>query len=1350
MAEERATVLNSAEENWLLASRHYTEHALLLESELSQSVQSCETLQAAVIQSIKNVLHSNTGSTEPERAHLPLSYSFLTLADLRSQQSTPVCSHLNWSTSRYEQWAHEGRKAVPGQKELPRAHLILMGYLTNEGQVQPGCKSAFDGSLYVRDRTGVVACEMLEFSLERLGHLFLFTNWAYIPSQYTHARPGGYLEIYAAPVHVIPPTLPVTLQLEGKVLGEPETTTAISVQSATRLLQNRSLSGKTLFTLVGELCRVSSILKIRDRAMFFLFLKDFSSDVSLPVLVQSPEKLCWFHALRSGNHYVLTNIQALRLKLSRCRVFTVSSASQLQPYDKNRVSVHEPNISLGSGARPACEVHLPPSVEASTPQSSMQDSSSLELLADEPASSIKTSKMLTFKGTITKVLNGPAGLYELDGSICLCVAHQPILQNGRALRPGAVVELEDVHLQQKPSSHYPLIVLCCCLRSVIRVSDFSRLCTTYQPFNAATNIYSQLLMMYHLDLPGYLWMVSAIESLLQKLCPNLMDQHDLLAYSDVPGMVERCLEPYLALLPATNDGHRDIMQELVDEEHHCPLVEYQSLKSPCHIPSISELLSMAKRRSWELLPVSKIIPHAEACYMTSPELNRALAWSFHRLLADDFNTKPVVIGVLRASSRSGFLLLQDETGCLPCKILRRTEDEESQFWATDNLGYILQVENYQLVVERLVQSNFPSWEQLRNKEYIKETNCRVYIQFFIDDAETLDEPSTSSQKETTYPIPVESGEPSRSSKNEGDMNPVREPQKVDQDADSSMGPPKAKSARIQEKGHITRSIIPGHVSGQQCVTRLFIVLHKEGLLLRNCPLSQRSNVPRGQNQGGCAKAELQLSFYALSAWIGEPCLWSHLDSVKGIPEIEAAEQDWDENTPFQKVKLLFLGKAIRWSDVLHAGGIYRIVVPQETDVGVLECSNNSCIPLSTQHQLRSICPPSLRVQDRWRLQYVASLSDVTNQQKVHAALASMRARCSPIAKILSSSATDTLVSFCCEVLGRSVCESDRNSRSIATQRTRRSHDVFLPWDLSIKVTVKDPSDASCSMDVYMDLALAPYPLGLLPGAKVYFENLQMVISRAKKVYCKYLVCSSFTLLSFMPDEQQRLLLPHPEISPISSIPLVLFIKLMSKSETPHKGRSTCRVTSVISLSLRWVCAICTAIFKQGRCTQNLPPCPSRSGVFQAKAKIVVEDGSSEALVLCRNQLVMSLLRLSSSQWDGVQQHVLGLGEAYVQQWGRSAELRDEELTEDFFTHVLKMLCNSNNVCRPILLTFEPERRAAQSGQSDSRQMRRFTHRDQEYVTTLHPQLSLICLDLQEVDYRALSHVCSDRIEQNRL
>lgn len=39
-------------------------------------------------------------------------------------------------------------------------------------------------------------------------------------------------------------------------------------------------------------------------------------------------------------------------------------------------------------------------------------------------------------------------------------------------------------------------------------------------------------------------------------------------------------------------------------------------------------------------------------------------------------------------------------------------------------GSLLQVENYQLVVERFIQSDFPSWEQLANPEYVREKKSR--------------------------------------------------------------------------------------------------------------------------------------------------------------------------------------------------------------------------------------------------------------------------------------------------------------------------------------------------------------------------------------------------------------------------------------------------------------------------------------------------------------------------------------------------------------------------------------------------------------------------------------------------
>ncbi|XP_069502547.1 CST complex subunit CTC1 [Ambystoma mexicanum] len=1339
MAGSKSTNRNIAEDNWLLDAERFTEIALFPAGDLSQSL-----LKDAIIKCIVNVQRSSSNDEGSGPVTLPLSYRFLTLADLRSQQRTPVCSHLHWSTSHFEKWAQEGKLSLPEETELPRAHLILVGYLTNQGQEESNSKALPHWSLYVRDKTGVMACELLEFSPEWLGQLLLFPSWAYIPSQGTYAENGGYLEIYAVPVPVSSNNLLATPQLELEDPGEPRPITALYPKSAIQLLCDRSVSVKKLFTVVGELCRVSSILYIRDHAIFFLFLRDFTSDASFPVLVKSPQKLFWFHVLHSGSRYILTSLRVVHLKSSNRSVFIVSSSSELQLFDESRMRVQESGRFSSIGSIPAGEVPEPPSSGTSSQSSSMLDCSSLELCEEEPVSTIKLSKMLTFKGTITKVLNSPAGLYELDGCICLCMAHQLILNNGQALRPGAIVELQDVHLQQKPSEYFPHIMLCCCHRTVVRVTEFSRLCIPYHPSNPFASIYTQMLRKRNLDMPGYLWMVHAIEALLQKFCPNIMKPQDLLSYSIVPGMVERCLEPHLDLLPQSSEKHCDMAQEIIDEPHHCPLLEYQVLKSPCLISSFSEIRSMAERKSWELLPLSDVIPRCKACYMTAPELNRALAWSFHTFLASEFQTRPVLIGVLRSSSRSGYLQLQDQSGSLPCKVLRKTEGEGRQFWETSNLGHIVQVEEYQLIVERLIQSNFPSWEQLQNTDYITKKETRVYVQFFIDDAQTLDETTSLHQGKPTHANIL--GAKEQDGPSNGNL------QVIQGSGDTHSGALVAKKARLEcpDAGDITLGSDVGRNCKQQCLSRMFMVLRKESLVFRNCLISHQTSGPKTQQQGGGTSqrmAKMQQSFYALCAWVGNSHLWAHADGVQRMPDLEAAEQNWEEKTTLQKVKLLFMGKAIRWNDVLHAGGLYRLIAPQESDANIFESCSNSSILFKTQHKGLSDCPLSLRVKESWKLQYVALPSDVIQHKNVSAALASMKPRLSTVAKILSPSIADTLVSFCCQLSMRSVCETDKSPRSSAARGARHAQDVFLPWDLSIKLTVKDPSETSCSLDVYMDLSPAPYPLGLLPGATIHFENIQRVVSRAKKVYCKYLVCSSFTILVFTPVQPPRLLLSHSEAPAISSIPLVPFFKLMSKADIPPNGRATCRVTSVLSLSLRWVCALCTAIFKQGQCSQNISTCLSQNGVFQAYAKIVVEDGSSEALVHCRNQHVVDLLRLSPSLWEGLRRHILSLGDISVQLWARSAERRTEEETEDVFMHILKMLCNSINVCRPILLTFEPERRAVQPDQSDSRQMRRFTLRDQEYDTMLHPQLSLVCLGLQEVDYRVLSHMHSDRMER---
>lgn len=80
--------------------------------------------------------------------------SFISISDLKHQQRAPCCSHLTWSTNTFKEWAHQGQGALPMHSSLPRAYLILFGYLTD------GRQEDKDGCLYVKDNTGIIACEV--------------------------------------------------------------------------------------------------------------------------------------------------------------------------------------------------------------------------------------------------------------------------------------------------------------------------------------------------------------------------------------------------------------------------------------------------------------------------------------------------------------------------------------------------------------------------------------------------------------------------------------------------------------------------------------------------------------------------------------------------------------------------------------------------------------------------------------------------------------------------------------------------------------------------------------------------------------------------------------------------------------------------------------------------------------------------------------------------------------------------------------------------------------------------------------------------------------------------------------
>ncbi|XP_044856987.1 CST complex subunit CTC1 isoform X3 [Mauremys mutica] len=1238
---------------------------------------------------------------------------------------------MTWSTSDFKKWAHQGEVILPKQSVLPRTHLILIGYLM-DGRRQEGKEKLMDGNLYVQDSTGSIPCELLHFESEWLELLFLFPSWAYIPQ--TSQGSAGYVEILADPVPVDPrpervvDTIPIFYPATAAQLLSTSCFKLICWSLVPDHLARFFLFFITVscfripvvpcqkrakLNVAGELARLSTLLCIHHKTFFFLFLKCFTSAACVPVLVQKPPQLAWHHMLQLGHGYVLTALCMSGLKASGHKVFVTSFSSCLLPYCAEQVKEQPLEVAWRGGpiqpVSPEATVQLP-----------------LELTDEKLPVPAKESKILSYMGIITRVLNAKAGLYELDNKICLCLAYQQLLNSARGLRPGACVELRDVHLLQKPLASFPfVVVLGACLHSIVLLKGFSRLSTFHQPVASSGNLYMQLLFQYNLGLPLYLWLVSLLEMLEQRFC-CFVGRRRLFIRSvpQGPGVAEKFLVPILNAVVPSKARVRDVHREILAEMHHCPLQQYQPLEPPCQAPPLSLLRSVAEQRSKEAFNPSQLLSPLEAQHMGTQELNRRLAWSYDTFSAESFQPRMVLLGVLRASCSSGSLQLRDKSASIPCVISRR---DGSPFADTALLGSLLQVETYQLVVERFLQSDFPSWEQLRTLEHVRGRETRLYVQFCFEDVQILHTPEVQVQEG-----PTSSDSPSLGKKDVCSS-------KVE------LGSPEAKLPKLEGTSPGADSeegCDRGQSSarGTSCMSRLFLVTQKEGLMSRNY-------LPAAEGDG--EGQELQLSFQATILWMDKPQLWGHPRETGNLPELEQTNHQREDSEAQQRVLLLlFMGRSLRWFPFLHPGGLYRLIVPQCLDFGVFE---RPCLsPLQGRLLNQLGCPSCLIVSATWHLQHETWISCLAQPQVTSGSeRAEMGQKVFSIPELLSNSFTGSLVSFSGEIVERTLCASPGNEKLSAPCSTRRQKGTLLPWDHSVKLSVSAAPGSPVVLDVYIAVAYLQHLWGLLPGAKILFQNLQRKISRFHNVYCTYIASSCISILALPPT--CLLLSSNPagiaSKSPAAMSPSLVFLSnLLLQPHSLSQSQILCHLSCVLALSLQWICSVCSSVFREGRCSRHSPPCPSHTGVSQASAKILVEDGTGEALVLCKNQQVAAVLGLSPVEWKAVQSNVQRRGSIFIQHGGASARLGCVEEPQDLVTCYLKSLCRSRAICRPILLAFSLDRKSSKIPQPDSLQPRRFLCGEMEFVSRVGARLSLTCLNIQEADPKVLCGLSSKRIK----
>ncbi|XP_068960221.1 CST complex subunit CTC1 isoform X3 [Petaurus breviceps papuanus] len=986
---------------------------------------------------------------------------------------------------------------------------------------------------------------------------------------------------------------------------------------ASQLLQHRSKFRRQQLHVAGQLVRLSTLVKTHQKTYFILSLGGPSSTTApMPVIVQIPNQLVWHHALRPNCSYVLTNLQISTIRGFSRRIWTTTPSSDLMSLDPEHIQ----------------EFNVEELVSETVPNPLPVPSSS-----QQHCNSTRTVRMLSYQGTVTKVLNGPAGLYELDGQLCLCLAYQQLPNNGRTVRPGVQLELQDVHFFQSVGG-VPMLVPC--LRGTVLLRVFSQQESPKQSSHSYCGVvvHLRLLLERHLGLSLYLWTAKALEEITSKLCPRLLRHHQLLqsSSSGSAGVGELLLAPTLDALAPPGRPIRNVYQEILEDPHHCPLQEYSVLQPPCSFPALATFKEDGQHRAWAIFDPVTLLPLPEVTYLSSCVLNSRLAWSWVCFSPSDFKPPPVLLGVLVASSHRGWLQLRDQSGSLPCLPLPKP----SQAFIDPRLiGSLVRVEQFQLVVEREVKSNFPSWKELGMPEFIQERGTNIYVLFSLDDA-------------LIVPIPsAYSGHP------------------------ATQGP-QAKFPHLE-----------GPPKGQ---SRLLLLSHKECLMKRNYQSSQGD---------GPLPPKHTLSFHVSGTWLGG--IQRKDGDDWGLPEPLG-----DENQD-QKVFLLFFGPSIRWFEFLHPGQQYRLIIPDPSQPpSLLEEGDSS--PLSQRILELTGYTSCLIVQNDWIL-------EPGNPQGIPGMLGISKGLSeSSLTEILSGSSPGSFVSFSAEILSRTLCVpfsgTSQQGNSQASQH-------------GVKLTVALDAANSASripIDVYIEAPHPPLPLGLLPGTRVYFQQLERRVSRFQNVYCRFLPSSYLRILCF------------PSEAPVSSsLPHVYLAELQGDSPGLTQAIASCHVVSVLSVQLFWICAHCTSICVQGQCSRQGPPCPTLAAVSQANIRLLVEDGTAEAVVTCTNQQVAVALGLCPTEWDSLMELVRGPGKValHITRAGARPEFTGE--TDDSLMLFLQTLCASSSVLRPVLLTFELERKPTRVMPLEPPRLHRFQFGEIPVLTHMVSRLNLSCLSLGE-------------------
>ncbi|XP_063433096.1 CST complex subunit CTC1-like [Mytilus trossulus] len=689
----------------------------------------------------------------------------------------------------------------------------------------------------------------------------------------------------------------------------------------------------------------------------------------------------------------------------------------------------------------------------------------------------------------------------------------------------------------------------------------------------------------------------------------------------------------------------------------------------------------------------------------SKDWNHVLYWNY---VIQQGAVHQMIIGEIHTSSRSGQVQLRDQTGVIDCVLMETKIDNKQCHECTTECcmcyqtprskfkcpylhphhsGCLVAITKFTVVKERFLQGNFMDIKTKANIVTNKTKELYIkYLVFSLSDVILIHKPK--------YSISCKHSSLQNSSKDK--ENPKNDVDKMDNSNIHRL--------YVNHKESLNLNDNIKSKTGLSFITHICDHLHqRQDMLEEKCLTSQTQNdlekdVKVDVKQQSCAKCQL----------------------------------------------VLFENSNVKYYNVIHSGCLYRFIglngvmkerrkLPWQLKQSAKKAGDNTCYVL-----------PDNFVAER---EFHEQKCDAVNW---------LEGMVESIDYIMTDRHCKDYVSILGTIVRRVHHEPDDIGIVLKRLKFNNKHltsdngiSTLDNWQIQLQIKcMKSEREIS----VYLKLDNITYSLGLVPGTVVYMEQIERRVSRKGVVYCQFSIVSSLTVLH---QNWSELTTRKAETSeecnnsqpPIEQQFYLGYLADVWKDNSIQQFSCVCFIQKVVKISLKCCCQMCGSVIVD-RCGNNL--CHSEELKFVARISLIIDDGTSVAMVTCSDKEVQKLLLLSDDQWEALKLSVKQHGEVFLQQsfpdFGSTLEKFVYVLCE---SSVIKRTVNMSLTCKPISCNGK-EPYLHPCDLLNNMDLEDFTEKTIDtgiatIKTRCLPFIQLSCQKVTEMDY--LKHTLSSFVDQ---